>query len=228
MINQDLLAAYWKYVRKMCKYSYMTRPNKAAERVRQRIAALPAGEPFGPTALLGCGTRASIDQTLSRLVKDGVVARVARGIFVRPEVNRFVGTVMPDPLKVAEVVARTTGAVVQIHGAEAARRLKLTTQVPTQPVFVTSGRSKRIRMGTLEIRLQHVSPRKLALAGRPAGLALSAMWYLGKHEVTPVLVERIRHTLGAREFDVLKSATSSMPAWMSDAIFRHERSAGHA
>lgn len=142
--------------------------------------------------------------------------------------SRFVGKVMPEPLKVAETVAKTTGAVVQIHGAEAARRLELTTQVPTQSVFVTSGPSKRIRVGKMEIRLQHVCQRKLALAGRPAGLALAAMWYLGKKEVTPALVEKIRRKLGSSEFEVLKSATSSMPAWMSDAIFRNERMAAHA
>jgi hypothetical protein len=38
------------------------------------------------------------------------------------------------------------------------------------------------------------------------------MWYLGKMEVTPALVEKIRRKLGASEFEVLKSATSSMPA----------------
>lgn len=118
---------------------------------------------------------------------------MARGVFVRPEVSRFVGKVMPDPQKVAETVARTTGSIIQVHGAEAARRLELSTQVPTQPVFVTSGPTKSIRVGKMEIRLQHVCQRKLALAGRPAGLALAAMWYLGKKEMTPALIEKIRH-----------------------------------
>ena len=128
----------------------------------------------------------------------------------------------------AAAVAKTTGAVVRVHGAEAARRLELTTQVPTQSVFVTSGPSKRIRVGKMEIHLRHICQRKLALAGRPAGLALAAMWYLGKKEVTPALVEKIRRKLGSSEFEVLKSAINSMPAWMSEAIFRNERTAVHA
>ncbi len=206
----------------------MEATRKTAELIRQRIEEMPVGEPFPPTVLLECGTRASVDQNLSRLVKAGVIERVTRGVFVRPEISRFVGKVMPEPLKVAETVAKTTGAIVQVHGAEAARRLELSTQVPTQSVFVTSGPSKRIRVGKMEIRLQHVCQRKLALAGRPAGLALSAMWCLGKAEVTPALVEKIRRKLGASEFEVLKSATSSMPAWMSDAIYRSERMAAHA
>lgn len=211
----------------------MNTTTNTAELIRNRIQEMPVGEPFTPAAFLAFGTRASVDQNLSRLVKAGAIERVARGVFVRPEVSRFVGKVMPEPFKVAETVAKTTGGIVQVHGAEAARRLELTTQVPTQSVFVTSGPSKRIRMGKLEIRLQHVCPRKLTLAGRPAGLALAAMWYLGKKEVTPALVEKIRRKLGASEFEILKSATGSMPAWMSDALFlnekgQNERVAAHA
>lgn len=205
----------------------MTASLTTAAQIRQHIERLPLGEPFTPAALLAYGARATVDQTLSRLVKSGVITRVARGVFVRPEMSRFVGRVMPDPMAVAETLARTTGATLQMHGAEAARRLQLTTQVPTQPVFSTSGPSRRIRVGALEIRLQHVSQRKLALAGRPAGMALAAMWYLGQKALTPALIEKIRCQLPAAEFEALTAATGTMPAWMSDAVFRHQRQQSH-
>lgn len=203
----------------------MTPPT--AELIRRRIEQIPAGEPFTPAGLLECGTRASIDQSLSRMVKAGLIERVTRGVFVRPEVSRYAGKVMPEPVKVAEALARSTGAVVQVHGAEAARRLGLTTQVPMQPVFTTSGPSRRIKFGQLEIRLQHASPRKLALAGRPAGLALAALWYLGKGEVSPGTLEQVRRKLPSGEFDALRSATHAMPAWMSDVFYRHEHTRRH-
>lgn len=201
---------------------------KTADRIREHINEMPLGQPFTPAELLELGTRASVDQNLTRLVKAGEIERVTRGVFVRPELNRFVGKVMPEPLKVAETIAKSTGDIIQVHGAEAARRLELSTQVPAQPVFATSGRSKRIRVGNMEVRLQHVSQRKLALAGRPAGLALAAMWYLGKKEVTPALVEKIRCKLGQNEFDVLKSVANLMPGWMTDVIFRNEKTSIHA
>ena len=209
-------------------FSAMKKTAKTAERIRRQIESMPVGQPFTPVAFLTCGTRASVDQTLSRLVRQGFIERVTRGVFMRAEVSRFAGKVSPSPQQVAETIAKTTGAIVQVHGAEAARRLELTTQVPTQSVFITSGPSKRIRLGELEIHLRHVCQRKLAMAGRPAGLALAALWYLGKNEVTPALVEKLRRKLGASEFEVLKSATGAMPAWMSDAIFRNERTSVHA
>ncbi len=197
---------------------------KTVKLIRQRIEKMPFGEPFTPNILLECGTRASVDQNLSRLVKAGIIERVTRGVYVRPEVSRFVGKVMPEPMKVAETIAKTTGAIVQVHGAEAARKLELTTQVPIQTVFSTSGPSRRIQMGTLEIRLQHVCQRKLAFAGRPAGLALAAMWYLGKKEVTLSLIEKIQRKLSSEEFEILKSAASVMPAWMSNVMSQYRRS----
>jgi hypothetical protein len=43
--------------------------------------------------------------------------------------------------------------------------------------------------------------------------------------VTPLLIEKIRSKISGSEFEALKSATSSMPAWMSDAFLRHGRTA---
>jgi hypothetical protein len=198
---------------------------KAAKAIRQRIENTPLGEPFTSATFLEWSTRASVDQTLSRLAKAGRIVRVARGVYVRPKESRYIGKVMPEPFKIAEAIAKATGATVQVHGAEAAHRLELSTQVPTQSVFYTSGPSRCFRVGNLEIRLRHTSPRKLALAGQPAGLALAALWYLGKGGLTESVIESIRKKLSSSEFEVLKSAAPSMPAWMADALIRHERRA---
>lgn len=188
--------------------------------VQTHIENLPRGEPFTTASLLVHGTRAAVDQALSRLARAGVIQRVARGVYVRPEVSRYVGTVPPEPLKIAQAVAH--GETVQVHGAEAARRLGLTTQVPTRPVFLTSGASRRFHLGELEVALQHVSPRKLALAGRPAGLALTALWYLGKEHVTTEVLRTVEERLPPEEFSALRAATYAMPAWMVDAFHAYE------
>lgn len=199
-----------------------------SERIRLHVQKLPTGEPFTPAAFLGMGARASVDQTLSRLAKAGAITRVTRGVYVRPTESRHLGKVLPEPVKVAETVAKAKGASIQVHGAEAARRFELTTQTPTQPVFYTSGPSKRFRMGKMEVVLKHAASRKLALAGRPAGVALSALWYLGKSVVTASTIEKIRRKLSPSEFEALSVAKASMPGWMAEAFYRHEQQAVHA
>jgi hypothetical protein len=197
-----------------------------AETIRSRVLRVRRGEPFTNTRFLKLGSRASVDKTMSRLVDEGVIQRIARGVFVRPKKSRFIGSVMPDVAKVVEVIARDHGETIRVHGAEAARRFKLSTQVPTTPVFYTSGSSRELKVGNLTVKLLHASHRKLRLAGKRPGLALSALWYLGKDNVNASVVGAIRAGLSAEEFETLKS--TDMPGWMVGALERYDKEAAHA
>ena len=194
--------------------------------IRQRLIRIKKGEPFTNARFLRLGSRAAVDKALSRFVGEGLIQRIARGVFVRPKRSRFVGTVMPDTQKVIEVIARNYGETIQVHGAEAARRFNLTTQVPTTPVYYTSGPSRELKIGNLTVKLKHVSPRKLRLSGTRPGLALSTLWYLGKESVNTEVLRAIRNGLSAEEFEMLKN--TDMPTWMSDALHRFDKDVIHA
>ena len=195
-----------------------------AKAVRAAIRKLPRGRPFTGARFLKHGTRGAVARTLSRLAADGEILRLAQGVFVRPRRNRFVGAVMPALREVVETIARDNGETLQIHGAEAARRFRLTTQVPIAPVFHTSGSTRTIRVAGTAVRLVHTANRRrLQFAGEPTGAAISALWYLGKDNVTPETVGAIEVALGPAEFEKLRSA--DMPAWMQKAFAAARESA---
>lgn len=196
---------------------------KTARAIRQRIASQAAGEPFTPALFAGLGSRAAIDQTLMRLVKAGDVDRIGHGLYLVPRIGRFGVKLMPTPEQVARTVAEAEGASVGTHGAEAARRLGLSTQMPVQAVFNTSGSSHKIHLGEMTIQLRRVAPRKLALADRPAGEALSALWYLGRNHVTPETFRHIAKKLPRDEFEALQSVKGLMASWMAEALDRYEQ-----
>ena len=197
-----------------------------AKTIRAGVRQLPRGKPFTSARFLKHGTHGAVDRTLSRLVGEGEIQRLAHGVFVRPRTSRFIGTVLPDILEVVEAIARSNGETIQIHGAEAARRFKLSTQVPTAPVFHTSASSRTILIGSITVRMVHTSNRRrLQFAGEPTGVALSALWYLGKNNVTPETVATIAATLGPAEFETLRSA--DMPAWMAKALAGAARETVH-
>ena len=154
--------------------------------------------------------------------------RISRGVFVRPKINRFVGKILPEPFQVAKAIAEKSNATIQIHGAEAVRRLGLSTQMPIQPVFYTSGPSKQVQLGKITIQLKHTTSRKLTLANRPAGLAITALWYLGKNAVTVNTVEEIKKKLPPEEFAALKAAIPSMPTWMANTMHSYKTKHRHA
>jgi Family of unknown function (DUF6088) len=197
------------------------------EVIRNRINEIGIGEPFTSSQFNALGTRAAVDQTLSRLVKQSEIARISRGVFVRPKKSRYAGEVMPEPSKVAQAIANARGETIQVQGA-AARLLGLTTQMPLQAVFNTSGPNRALKLGNLQPTLKHVAQRKLALAGKPSGLALSALWYLGKEQVTPGTIKTIREKLTPEAFEEFRAETSAMPAWTADILHRFEQEAASA
>ncbi len=190
--------------------------------IREEFEQAPAGTPIPTSRLLRHGPRAAVDQALSRLVRNGLIKRATRGVYYRPKISRLVGPVPPEPEAVVEALAEGRAESIAIHGAEAARQLGLSTQAPLTPVFLTSGSNRTVKLGELTLRLKHVQPRELALAGRPAGTALSALRYLGPSKVNSQVIERIHSALPAEEFRVLRDETGAMPAWLSDAFFHFE------
>ena len=193
-----------------------------AELVRKFVEAQPLGEPFTPAILLQFGTRKAIDLELARLTKSAVLFRPARGIYFRPTSSKYAGIVHPDPWKIAMVIACGN---VEIHGAEAVRHFGFSTQMQVQPVYYTTGPSRRIQYGRIPIRLKHISPRKLVAPGTHAGLAISALWYLGKNQVKPATFAAIRKRLSDDEYRQFKAAIPQMPAWMAEGLLRFERQA---
>lgn len=197
-----------------------------AKAVRKAVAKARPGEPFASRRLLEANSRAAVQRELSRLAQAGIVERVAQGVFVKAEKSPYVsGSVPPELSKVVAAIAERTGTKVQMSGAEAAARLGFSTQLPMQPVFQTTGVSRVLKVGSRTVRLKHASHRKLALAGRPSGNALAALWYLGKNEVSSETFAKIHRKIGEPEFKALTQAKGAMPAWMQKALRAYESSA---
>ena len=119
--------------------------------------SLPEGGVVSPKEFLHLGSRAAVDQALSRLTKEGKLLRVARGTYVTPVSSRF-GTRAPAPEKVVHALAAQSGDLVTPHGANAANALGLTQQVPIREVYLTSGRSRKLKLGRSEVTVKH-APR---------------------------------------------------------------------
>jgi hypothetical protein len=98
--------------------------------------------------------------------------------------------------------------------------------MPTTPVYYTNGPTREIRIGKLKVKLVHTSSlRKLQHAGERPGLALSALWYLGRNNINAEVIRHIEEGLSEEEFKTLRS--SRMPAWMSEAFMQYEAGRVH-
>lgn len=193
------------------------------QRILAKVEKIPLGTPFTPREFITLGSRINVGKILERLTIAGKIKRVRRGIYVCPEFSRYVGEVPPSTHAVLQTITATTGETLQVQGAEAARQLGLSTQAPVRESFLTSGRSRKILINNQEVKLRHVSPKKLVLAGTQAGIAITALWYLGKEQVTIRTIETIKNRIEVKEFQTLLNHKKLMPAWMATVVSRYEQ-----
>jgi len=186
------------------------------ESILLRAQSLPEGGVLSPKEFLHLGSRAAVDQALSRLTKESKLLRVGRGIYVTPVTSRF-GTRAPAPEKVVESMAAQSGETVTSHGAMAANVLGLTQQVPIREVYLTSGRTRKLKLGRSEVLVKHVPRWMLALGTGPAGVAVRALAWMGPTHVSESLAV-LHRSLPSSEWRALASARAALPSWMAQAI----------
>ena len=190
--------------------------SKLPRSILSHTQSLPEGGVVSPKEFLHLGSRAAVDQAFSRLAKEGKLLRVARGTFVTPVSSRF-WTRAPAPEKVVQSLAALSGEVVTPHGANAANALGLTQQVSIREVYLTSGRSRKLKLGRSEVTVKHAPRWMLALGVGPAGAAVRALAWMGPSHVRESLAT-LRRTLPSSEWQALTSGRASLPSWMARAI----------
>jgi hypothetical protein len=187
-----------------------------AKRVLAYGAMLPEGTPLTAKSLLHLASRAATDQALSRLTRQGKLMRSGRGMYVHPIESRF-GTRTPSPEKVVSETAKLRGETVASHGAAAANRLGLTTQVPMRTIYLTSGRSRYLNLGAQSIELKHAPRWQLTNAGRPSGEVVRALAWAGRTQAHEFLA-RIKQELPEEVRKELISSRSALPEWLARTI----------
>ncbi len=199
------------------------------EKLRRQIEKRGQGAVFVTREFLELGSRAAVDEALSRLAREGMIRRLGRGLYDYPRTHPVLGPVPADPDQVAAALARQTGSRLQSGGAAAANALGLSTQVPARPVYLTDGRRRTVQVGGQTIEMRHAAPRSLAGAGRIEGAVIQALRHLGPEHIDGATVERLRQVLTARDKAALRREAPSAPGWLVPTLLevaRPEEQAG--
>jgi Family of unknown function (DUF6088) len=190
--------------------------SQLAETIMSAAHALPEGGLLSAKEFLHLASRAAVDQTLARLTREGKLMRVDRGAYAKPVVSRF-GVRPPSIEAVVKAIESANGEVIVANGAAEANALGLTTQVPTRDVFLTSGRSRKLQLGSRTVELKHGNRWQLILGTRPAGRVIRALSWLGPDEASSALT-KIHTKLPPEEWSALRSARSVLPSWMARVV----------
>jgi hypothetical protein len=189
------------------------------DRITARIRARGRGGVYVSKDFLDLGSRAAVDQALSRLVGDGSIRRLGRGLFDYPRTNPKLGIqVAPDADLIAKAVARKRGSRLQRSGAFDANALGLSTQVPGRHVYLTDSTSGKVRVGKQTLTMKHAAPKGIPSGDKVTGPVMKALLFIGKDGLTDGVVKRLRGTLSDRDKKKLLRQSRYAVGWLSDAV----------
>lgn len=191
-----------------------------AHQITKRIRAKRRGWVFAPKDFLDLGSRAVVDQTLSRLAQQGIVRRLGRGVYDFPKQHNVLGTLSPDTNNLARAVAPKKTKKIFASGATAVNALGLSTQVPAKPTYMTNGPTQVKKVAGRTVIFKHARVPLLDKVSDAGNLTLQALAHLGKDNIDRSVLKRCENALTDRDIRVLVAHADQTPGWMADIILK--------
>lgn len=198
----------------------MGRPNYLNE-IKRIITNAETGTVFVAVDFVNITDKKTVSMGLTRLEADGLIRRVLRGVYDKPEYNDFLGEyVAPSPNKVANALARNFGWTIVPCGDVALNILGLSTQVPATYVYVSDGTYKEYTFHNITIQFKRTTNREVSKLSYKTALVIQALKALGKDQITDTVIVRLQNILTAEEKAIMLSEAKTATAWIYDYIRR--------
>ena len=185
--------------------------------LRQRIEAMPedcilfrSDFPEYHTEFVG--------SILSELTTEGMLVKIAHGIYAKPRRSKF-GVVLPSVDKVVQAIAARDNAEVLPSGMTALNALGLSTQVPMNYTYLTTGSERTVNLSNRKVVLKRAVPKNFCYGTRLISLLVQALKALKKENVGEEELNIIQQlVLKETDKETLAKDVDMMPAWMKRVI----------
>ena len=192
-----------------------------AEKILNRVRGHGRGKwVCTPKDVIDLGSRDAVDKALSRLVKQGSLRRVGRGLYDYPRTSKILQCPAPPNMNaVIDAIARRDNISILPDGIVAAHHLGLTNAVPAQHSYITNGESRTLKIGGRTLKLRHASQRLMAWQNRSGAPVVQALAWLGKNVAEDKdVVDTLRNRLSPETKQDLVDGIKLLPTWMIPVV----------
>lgn len=162
-----------------------------------------------------------VAKLLAQFEKEGLIARIAKGVYVKAKRTRF-GIVYPSTFELVKEIAKRDKAIVFPAGETAANKLGFSTQVPMNACFITSGTPRKLKLGNRTVTLKHGVPKNFAYKGKLMPELVQALRSIGEDNVTDVVEKRVAQLLSETpEAETIEHDLLLAPVWVRQIIKRN-------
>jgi hypothetical protein len=186
--------------------------------IKKRLRSRGRGWCFTAKNFLDLNSPMGVRKALSRLEEEKVIRRLAQGLYEYPRQHSELGTLPPQIEEIAKAIAEKNGVKIQPSGAYAANLLGLSEQVPAKVIFLTSGPSKKLKIGKLEIIFRTAREKSLHASGK-VGIVIQGLRNLGKDHIDSTAKNRVQRFLKGTSAKELNDNLKYAPQWVRDVVF---------
>ncbi|MCD8297359.1 MAG: DUF6088 family protein [Prevotella sp.] len=172
--------------------------NSSYKAMNDIVEQAKSGTIIIPDDFAMCGTPDAVRSGLSRLCRNGKLHRFSKGIYYMPLYDKWDGTLREPSLdEIAKRIAQRDYARIIPTGAYALNKLGLSTQVPTNIVYITDGSARQINFGKgKSITFRHSNElSNFAYQSKMMQLAVIAMREIGEKFITEEQVTNIKNMI---------------------------------
>ena len=159
-----------------------------------------------------------VGSILSELTTEGILVKIAHGIYSKPSKSKF-GVVLPSVDKVVQAIATRDNAEVLPSGMTALNALGLSTQLPMNYTYLTTGSERTVNLSNRKVVLKRGVPKNFCYETRLISLLVQALKALKKENVGESELNVIRQlVLKETDKEALVKDVDMMPAWMKRIV----------
>ena len=155
---------------------------------------------------------------LSAFEKEGLLVRIAKGVYLKARRTRF-GISYPPIEEIVSQIAKRDKAKIFPTGDTAANMLGFSEQVPMKTCFLTSGTARDLNIGGRIVELKRAAPKNFAYNNEIMGVLVQALRCIREENITDEIMAKIPAILADVERDRRFDADLKLaPAWIEKLI----------
>lgn len=183
-------------------------------KISRKIEKMKAGSVFVIPDFAEIASAKTVSKTLTRLLQDGEIRRVVRGVFWKPAHGKDA----PHPDDVAHALARSNTWRLAPSGDTALHIFGLQKEKPGVWTYVTDGTYRDYDVAGTKIVFQHASGKVLGKMSEKTALLVQVLKAYGRPRLSEETLQKIKAHLHPAEFKTLLEETKNAPAWVGKTV----------
>jgi hypothetical protein len=166
------------------------------------------------------GNYEAVKKAVLRLTSAGKLLRVKRGVYKSLDYSSFLQQeVQASPLEVAKKIARKNRWTIAPSGNTALNALGLSTQVPAEYHFVSSGTNKETELDNgIRLYFKHIPLKEIAGISTKSALIIEAIKALGRNGMNDSVRAKIASVLSPAEKERLARESRTSRVWVAEEV----------